>query len=285
MNWNDLQFLLAAAREKNLSAAGRRLGVNQTTVSRRLQQLQDELRVRLFDHTRQGIELTAAGEEVLRAARAVEDTMGSLDRAVAGGDARLQGPLRITTTELLATWEPDLFVSFANEHPAVELELAVSDMALNISRRDADLALRFAAKPPADLIAKKLARVDYAPYAASSLMASFGKRPLLDALPWLAWDESKGARGTATWMRAHLSQVRIACRFDSGVAMHAAVRAGMGAAILPCRYADRDDGLRRLRPPAPELGWDLWLLMHPDLRRNARVKAFADHTVRFFAQP
>jgi DNA-binding transcriptional LysR family regulator len=284
MNWNDLRYLLVATREPSLRAAGRALCVNQTTVSRRLLRLQEELRVKLFDVGAQGLTLTPAGEEVLRAAAGVDDAVTALDRAIAGGDAQLRGPLRVTTTELLAAYDAELFHSFSERYPGIELELAVSDARLNISKREADVAVRFASKPPDSLVAKHLLRVDYAAYASKKLVKKMGARARLDAFPWLGWDESKGAVGTEAWMRTHVGGARVVCRFDSALAMHAAARAGMGAALLACAYAVRDDGLVALTPPEPALAWDLWTLLHPDLRKNARVRAFAEHAVEYFAR-
>jgi DNA-binding transcriptional LysR family regulator len=280
MNWDDLRYLLTAARERNLSAAGRKLGVNQTTISRRLQHLQDDLAVRLVDHTTRGISLTPAGEEVLRAATAVDEVLTSLDRSVVGGDARLRGSLRVTVSDL-TTLDGELFASFTRAYPGIDLELAVSDRTLNITRREADVALRFASRPPEDLVARQLARVDYAAYASHELVEAVGKRAKLDRYPWLGWDESKGAKGTEAWMRANVPAARIACRFDSAVAMFAAARAGMGAALVPCGYAELEPQLRQVTPADPTLAWFLWVLVHPDLRKNARVRAFVEHVVEY----
>jgi DNA-binding transcriptional LysR family regulator len=282
MNWDDLRFFLAAARSKTLSAAARRLGVNQTTVTRRLDALEGELGVRLFDRTPEGIVATQAGAEILRVAERVEDSVVTLERQALGLDARLTGGLRVTTLDMTAHYEARLFDAFARRYPGIELELTVGNFPRNLTRRESDVAIRWTDAPPEHLVGHRVARAEYALYGASSLLDTLPARIALSDYPWLGWDQSSNARVTWAWMRENVPEANIVCRFDMALAMHAAIRAGMGVGFMPCAYGDADPGLRRLRPVEPGFGIDIWVLTHPDLRTSARVRAFLDLASAYF---
>ena len=282
MDWDHLRFFLAAARSKTLSGAAKQLGVNQTTVTRRLESLESALGVRLFDRTPAGIVATQAGADILRVAERVEDDVATLERQVLGKDARLTGELRVTTVDLIALFEAALFESFAQRYPGVDLELSVGDQPRNLTRREADVAIRWTAAPPEHLVGHRVARAEYALYGAVSLLERFPRETALYDYPWLGWDTPADARVTAAWMRQHVPQAHIVCRYDMALAMHAAVKAGMGLSFLPCAYADPDPAMKRLRAVEPGFGIDVWVLTHPDLRSSARIKAFMDHASSYF---
>ena len=283
MDWDHLRFFLAAARSETLTDAARRLGVNQTTVTRRIQSFQSDLGVRLFDRTAEGLAMTQDGERVLEAAEVMEDVVTSLDRTVLGRDARLSGRLNVTTVDMVATYDAELFERFSNRFPDIDLELSVDDGTRNLTRREADVAIRWTDNPPENLVGRRLVRAEYAPYGSVALAAANRRAASLADYPWLTWHPSKGARLTDAWMKKNVPGARVVCRFDSALAMHAAVKAGTGVALIPCAYAARDRGLRQLAPVQPELGFALWVLTHPDLRKSARVRAFLDHTTAYFA--
>lgn len=282
MNWDDLRFFLAATRSKTLSDAARRLGVNQTTVTRRLEGVESELGVRLFDRTPGGIITSQAGADILRVAERVEESVAELERQVLGRDARLTGELRVTTLDMTAFYDADLFASFAQRYPGVDLELTVGNFPRNLTRREADVAIRWTSMPPDHLVGHRVARAEYALYGALSLLEKFpADLPLAD-YPWLGWDVASDARVTAEWMRQNVPAAKVVCRYDMALAMHGAVRAGMGVSFMPCAYGDADQSLRRLRPVEPGFGMDIWILTHPDLRSSARVRAFLEHAGAYF---
>jgi DNA-binding transcriptional LysR family regulator len=282
MNWDDLRFFLAAARSKTLSGAARRLGVNQTTVTRRLEALEGELGVRLFDRTPAGIVATQAGAEILRVAEQVENNVAALERHALGLDARLTGELRVTTIDMTAFYDAALFDGFARRYPGIELELSVGDFPRNLTRREADIAIRWTSAPPEHLVGHRVARAEYALYGARSMLETLpGEVPLAD-YPWLGWDAASNARVTAAWMEQNVPEANVVCRYDMALAMHAALKAGMGVGFMPCAYGDTDPTLLRLRSLEPGFGLDIWVLTHPDLRGSARVRAFLDHASAYF---
>ena len=167
-NWDDHRYFLAIARERSLTAAGKALGVSQPTVSRRLEALEAKLKVRLFDRTRHGYELTAVGMDLFETVQQVEANLAEVDRKIYGKDQDLTGGLNITCTEILLTgylaphtWQ------FLKQNPGIEFSVSCTQSHLSLSRGDADLALRFTQHPPDTLIGRRLASSAYGVYAAS----------------------------------------------------------------------------------------------------------------------
>jgi DNA-binding transcriptional LysR family regulator len=253
------------------------LGVNHTTVSRRLSALEETVGVRLFDRRPDGYAATQAGEDVVEVARGVEEQILSLDRRVLGQDTRLCGSLRVTTVDFMAILQMAAFRSFTRRYPGIDLELSADNAPRSLTKREADVALRITNKPPEHLVGRKLLRVEFALYGARSLVEQMGAQAELAAYPWMAWDERQGARLTEQWMHKHVPDARVVCRVDSATVMISSVRDGMGLSFLACVVGDEDPGLVRLRPPEPGFGMDLWLLTHADLRHTARVRAFMEH--------
>lgn len=276
VNWDDLRFLLAVGRLGTLTKAAKKLGVNHTTVSRRLAGLEEETSLRLFERLPDGFVPTAAGEDVFRVAERMEQEVLSLDRRVIGQDARLSGPLRVTTLDSIAEKMPELFMAFTDRYPNVTLELLVGNDPLNLSRREADVAIRLSNHPPEHLIGKKVARMEFALYGAESLVERVGEDAPLTAFPFLSWELRLNARLTEAWLRDNVPDAPVVCRVDTGATMFAATRAGMGLSFLACIHGDAEPGLRRMLPVQEGFGMDLWILSHSDLRSTARVRAFID---------
>ena len=283
MNWDDLRFFLALVKAGTMAKAARELGVAQTTVARRIQALESTLRVRLLERDDSGLVPSPAGEEVLEAAQSTRHAVDQLTRRVLGLDERLSGKLRITTIDMIAVYDTALFRTFAERYPGVELELGITPTPQDLSRREADVAIRWTDSPPPYLVGRKLFRAEYALYGAQSIVDTFGDVPVTE-LPWLGWDPKSGARVTDAWMETHVPNARIAGRFDHAVALHAALLEGMGIAFVPCRYGDSFSKLRKLAPADPEFAIDLWALTHPDLRATARVRAFMTHAASYFVE-
>jgi DNA-binding transcriptional LysR family regulator len=274
MQWDDLRVLLALARAGTLTRAAKQLGVNHTTVSRRIQSLEDQVGVRLFEKLPSGYVPTAAGAEVREVAERMEEEVHRLDRSVLGRDARLAGSLKVTTVGLMAeTHAPDL-AEFRRKYPLIELELSVGYQKQSLTRREADIAIRLTNQPGEHLVGRRAGRLEFAIFAAPALIDRVGDTDDLAAYPWLTWNKASGASLTSAWMADNVADAEIACRFNDAAALRAAVRAGMGLAFLPVTVANLVDDLVQLRPPQPGFGMDIWMLTHPDLRRAARVRAF-----------
>ncbi|MDJ0945075.1 MAG: LysR substrate-binding domain-containing protein [Kiloniellales bacterium] len=188
--------------------------------------------------------------------------------------------MRVTTTDTLIELLTPLLVDFRGEHPGITLELATSNDFFTLTRRDADVAIRPAVSAPEELVARRIAGIAFAPFAAPAYLESRGAREAeaeeLEALDWLGPDDSLAHLGLARWLRARVPAERIVFRASSLLALREAARAGLGVAPLPCYLAATAPELRRVAPPLPEMASALWLITHPDLRRSARVRAFLD---------
>ncbi|MRX51351.1 LysR family transcriptional regulator [Paracoccus sp. S-4012] len=278
-NWDDLRLFLAVARAGTLSGAAREIGVNHSTVFRRIGAFEEALGVRLFDRLPNGYALTAAGEAMQESALRVEAEIAALDRRVTGQDLRLSGVVRITTVDMLAQGLlPRHLLAFLRAYPGIEVELTVGNATLNLTRREADVALRVGNQPPETLVGRRVGRLAFAVYGAAAAEAT---APLTEQ-PWIGFDAEHAPLVRA--FSEFLPGVRPAFRVNSVAAAIAAARAGIGLATLPCGIADLDPGLTRVAPLPESFTLDLWLLTHEDLRRTARIRAFLDFMAEALAQ-
>lgn len=283
-DWNDLRSFLAIARNGSLQGAARTLGVNHSTVFRRLNALEARLGVRLFERSPRGYVLTGAGEQMLASAERVEDEIIGLERRLFGGDVQLSGLLRVTTTDTLVhgLLGPHLR-DFREAYPAIELELVTGNAFFDLSKREADVALRPSRHPGDLMVGRKLAEIAVALYGAQDYLAA-RKRPSsntdLDGHALITGDASLGHLAATRWLAVRTPFAATVLRCNSWLSQFTAARAGLGLAALPCFLADAAPELIRILPPEPALAGELWLVTHPDLRRTARVRAFMDTLAR-----
>ncbi|MEM6295991.1 MAG: LysR family transcriptional regulator [Myxococcota bacterium] len=280
MNWDDLRVLLAIVRAPTLTEAAKSLGVTQTTVTRRLAALEEQLGLRLVSRTSHGVVVTEQGREVAAAAADMEARVCGLERALLGRDDAMQGRLRVTTIDMVAHYDAALFASFRARYPDVELEVTAGVDSHDLARDEADVAIRWTNNPTEALVGRRIGPASYALYGSQELVARIGVDALLDTFPWVAWMRSFDTVVTASWMRERIPQDRVVARFNCALPLHAAIRAGVGIGFMPCQYAG--DDLVCLRPTEPGLDYDVWLLVHPEARDAARVRAFLDHVVAYY---
>jgi DNA-binding transcriptional LysR family regulator len=274
LDWNDLRTVLAVARAGSLAGAARALELRHSTVFRRIEQAEARLGTRLFERARSGWAPNAQGEAVARAAAEMESAALGAERAISGADARLEGTIRIATSEMLAAYLLlPLLRRFLIEHPGIEIECDVSNRNVDLTRREADMALRATLQPPETLVGRRIAVMRYAVFASKAVLGRRRGAPVLAELPWVGFDERISHFRIAKWFAEALPQVRPQVRLDSMSALMKAAAAGIGAALLPTFAASQEAALVRVTTPieGPEMG--LWLLNHPDVRGNARVRA------------
>ena len=278
MDWDDCQYFLAVAAEGSVSAAARRMGQSHSTVIRRLDKLEGALDVRLFERFQSGYVLTATGEELLALLGPIDEGMQDVARKISGRNAALQGSIRVTTTDtLLDSLVLPAVGAFRLAYPGIRIQLMVDNRFVNLSRRDADVAIRPSNAPPDNLLGRRAGRLRTAPYAAQRYLSRRTETDGgWDSHDWVAPDESLGHLRQAAWLRQHVPAERQVISVDSLLGMVGAVEAGMGAGMLLCLLADARAGLTRLAPPDPALDTDVWILSHPDLRRVKRIRAFTD---------
>ncbi len=281
-NWDDLRMFLAVARTGSLSGAARRLGVNHSTVFRRIAGFEAAIGVRLFERLPTGYALTPAGVDTLGTAERVEADIAALDRTVTGQDLRLSGIVRITATDFLAFWLlPDHLARFRTTYRGIEIELVVGNEALNLSRRETDIALRIGNTPPETLVGRRVGRLTFAIYAAPAYHAA---KPhiVLDQHDWIGLDEAHAA--LARRFEEFLPGVRPAIRSNSVACTVRLAKAGLGLAVLPRAIAERTADLIRVAEVPETFSLDLWLLTHEDLRHTARIRAVLDFLATSLAE-
>ena len=270
-DWDDLRLFLAVARAGSLSGAAKLLGVTHSTVFRRIGAFEERLGVRLFDRLPSGYALTAAGEEMRDSVLRIEEEISALALKVTGQDQRPGGTIRLTATDMLAVGVlPRHVAAFRAQWPGIEIEVVVADSVLDLTRREADIALRVGNPAQDTLVGRRVGRLGFAVYAA----AGQGGPPDPADADWIGYGKAHGplSRNLARWWPG----MRQVYRTNSITAAQAAARAGIGLAALPCVLADPDPGLLRVAPFPEDFALDLWLLTHEDLRNTARIRIFLD---------
>jgi DNA-binding transcriptional LysR family regulator len=283
MDWDDLHLVLAVFREGTLSGAARRLGVTHSTVFRRLGAIEDKIGARLFERFRDGYAPTPAGETAAASAVRLEDEVLTLERKLSGQDLRPFGTVRIATTDTLGAILMRHLPAMRALHPEIRLEIAISNAMANLTRREAEIAIRPTPEPPEILVGRRVADIAHAIYGSQAYL-SHRKEKDLSVHDWIGLDDSLASTVIARWMHENLRAVNFACSVNALPALRDAALAGLGLAVLPCYAGDVAPGLRRLTPKVlPELRSALWLLTHADLKRTARIRAVMDFLAKAFA--
>jgi len=269
MTWDDVAVFVAVAREGSLSEAGRRLGIDHSTVYRRLNRLEEALGVPLFHRDSGRYRLSEAGRAARCHAEQAEGSLVAFARTVAGHDDRLEGSVRLTAPEALLGLLAPVLGRFRHDQPAIDLQMALSDRFLDLSRQEADVAVRPTPSPPEDLVGRRVATVAWATYAPVS-----GDAPA--QLPWAVFGDEMSRLAAARWCAAQHRDEPVLLTVNSVPAMAQVIGTAGCRGLLPCFVGDPDPHLMRLRGPIEEAGSALWLLVHPDLRGAARVRALLD---------
>jgi len=283
-DWDDLRYFLATAREGSLTRAAQMLGVNHSTVSRRISAFEDKLGARLFDRSVSGFVVTQAGQEMMQTAMRIEKEITLLDRQMLSRDMTMTGRLRIATpAALIATFLMPHIASFSLKYPSVEIDIQSSDTLINLHNHEADIAIRSIKNPSESLMGRRLTPVAKAIYASSSYLERHGccARSIRDGIQH-RWVQSKSNNDVPAWVLKHFPSAQIGCRVNTLLARIQAVKHGIGIGELHCRFGDSDPELHRIYPFETVLDTDFWVLYHPDLRHTARVRAFTSHIAEAF---
>jgi DNA-binding transcriptional LysR family regulator len=272
-SWDDFRFVKAVADGHGLNRAADALGIDHSTAFRRLGAIEKALDVRLFDRHRTGYVPTAAGLAMVDTAARIDADIHTFSRRIVGQSDQVAGDLRVTApTGFLGDLLMPILADFRRKYPAVRLDLILAAETLNLSRRDADVALRASRGPDENLVGRRLAAASWAIYGRAD--RSYGDLAQED---WIGLGDGVASGLFARFLRRYTTPDRIVLRLNAVTALREAVLAGIGIAPLLCFEADSDPRLKRLGGLEPDLRADLWLLTHPDLHRAARVRAFMDH--------
>jgi DNA-binding transcriptional LysR family regulator len=285
IDWNDLKYFLATARHGGLSGAAAALNSSASTVSRHVAALEQSLGATLFLRHQTGYMLTDDGSELYARTEQVEQAIMATERSAAQAAQRqITGQVRLATTEMLAQHliAPHL-AQFHARHPQLQLEVHVAMTRANLTRREADLALRLVApqedEGASDYVASRIGMLHYGLYAAAGTLDPAPDRAQADAwrsLAHVGWDEASSGLPTAKWLASAFAgkSARFCC--NSMQTQYAAVRAGLGIGLLPCFVAARDALLQRIPVSMALPANELWLVYHRDLKASQRVIALRD---------
>jgi len=268
-----VQIFLAVGRAGTLTAAAEQLQMNHSTVYRRINGLETNLRVRLFDRSAGRYQLTEAGEAAYPHAQHIEAEMLSLLRAVEGQDDKPSGDLTLTAPEATLRMLTPHLATFREQYERINLHVRFSDRYFDLSRKEADIALRPTTTPPEDMFGRKIADLAWTVYAPADITLSEAQN-----LPWGVYGQPLSTRLMASrWRRQNTGQQPVLLSVNSVPAMVITICTARCRGMLPCFVGDTDPNIQRLRPPIAEASSALWLLVHPDLRTTTRIRAMLDH--------
>jgi len=284
LEWGDVRLFLALCRARSLGDAARGLGIDISTVSRRLAALEDNLTVTLFDRSRSGITATEAAERLLPVAEEIEHGMlrfageaESLERDVSGW-VRLACP-----TDAAEVLVVPLLPSLLARHPGLHLDLLAGEKLVDVNRRDADLALRTARPEAGDLVVTKLLTITWRPAALPATVTALGRIKRWSDVPWIGCAEAFRHTTPGRWFQSELEGIEPVVRSPNLRVQIAAVEAGLGVALVPDRSLEHY-GLAALNlaPKLRKCSWPedtVYLVTHRSLRRIPRVAAVWDHFI------
>jgi len=273
LSWDDLRIIKTLSACGNRAATAKKLGINVSTVSRRVGQVEKTLGVALFDHRKAGYLLTAEGAELRALAERVELDIVSVTRRVSRAGQGPLGKLRITTSDsLLLYFLTPIIANFKALNEGISIEVLVGNETLSLARDESDIAVRATRKPAESLVGRKLANIAWAPY--GSVKHAAPANPFAEGQEWVSYSAALCGLKATTYVECRVAPEAIAYRTDSVAAASAAIAAGLGFGFLPCMLGDITPGLVRVGSVVPELQDELWLLTHQDIRKSWRVKAF-----------
>jgi DNA-binding transcriptional LysR family regulator len=275
-DWDGLRIFLALCRARTLAAAARKLGIDETTVARRLARLEKQMGASLLERASSGLVLTNAGEAVRSAAEEMEAAALAAERRALGTDQQLSGRVRVTAPEILGNYFvlPALQAVHAL-HPGIAIELISTIARLDVTRREADIAIRTVRPTEPALIARKLGRMSVAPYVRRGR-----RRPS----PLAAVSYIEGVRLPLRNVEERISSGGVSLRTNNIRTVLEAVRLGWGAGDLPCFLGDATSELERAFPTEKPEWLDIWLIVHADVRRSTRVRILVDELTRAFKE-
>ena len=266
LHWDDLRMFQTLARAGTVRRAAQALDVHASTVTRRLDQFERQLDVKLFHRNPGGLKITDAGRDTLARVENIAGQIAELRRAVAGSDQRLAGRIAVSVPTVVAGVALPAIATLSRTHPGMEIEfVSPSSARPDIGRGEADCALMITDDPPQHLIGRRVGELAFAVYGTHAILEARN----IGAAGWIEFTELH-----MDFRRDAFARAPIRTRCTDVSMQHAALRHGMGLGPLPCVLGDSDSALIRIEPPHPAIAREIWLLAHPDLRSATRIREF-----------
>lgn len=284
-DWTLLQLFVIASELGSLTQAAERLAISQPTASRGIRRLETELGIALFLRHSRGLRLTAEGVQLFEKLRGVSDDVGNILRQARGLTHSLEGSVRLSVNEPVAVHVlGPCYAALREKYPQIALEIAVDNRIANLSRRDADIAVRMLRPKQMGLVVKRAGQVELGLYAHKRYLKKHGTPQSFEASPAHTWI---GMDADPSWPKAlrtlGLKHEHFSFRTDSLLAQVAAVESGVGIGGMHCRIARKNPALVRVLEELPLPPLELWLVMHEDVRRNPAVHAVFDQVFDYLA--
>jgi len=294
-NWDDAQYVLALSRAGTIRAAAKSLGVNHTTVSRRISALEKQLSAHLFELTPSGYVMTVSGKIICKAAEEMEDLLLGSHRRIEGADKELAGEVHIHMPDIFDDWVCERIAPFLQQHPKLKVQLSSELSIANLAKREADIALRFTESPPEDMVGQIVCRLPAAVYAGKDFeidaieditnVALLEEHPSsypYSDYPWIRWASDYSDSSVERWATKLSGKSSAKVKVTTYQTLTKLIRNGVGIGFLSPWFADDDPGLKRITPIIEAAAMEVWVLTHPDLRGVRRVKALKDLIVGIF---
>ncbi|HET9959685.1 MAG TPA: LysR family transcriptional regulator [Polyangiaceae bacterium] len=276
LSWDDLRVFVALSAGGSTRRAARELGIDATTVGRRLKALEDTLGSKLFERQPEGMRLTSAGKEVARLATELRERVQSLQQRFTGLDQRISGTVRVTAAEIMGPLVCEALREIGERYPELCIELSVTDAMLNVQHDTAELALRVAEAVPEGLIGRRIAQSAVGIYASRDYVQRWGEDLRSARHTWLEWPKALQHKPAFKWVEERFPERHVVLRAKSANTVLQATRAGLGVAPLACTQAFDDPRLVMLKRLPTTCSTPVWLLVHPDSRDSARVRVVMD---------
>jgi molybdate transport repressor ModE-like protein len=284
LDWADLGVMLAIARGGTFRAAAKALKVSHSTILRRLDALEGSLGTRLVERRSSGrFALTGAGQEAIEIAQQLEELVTGMQRRLDGRDLELKGQVHVT---MPATFMPLIareLARFSEKYPRIEVTIGAGFNYVDLSQREADVALRVVDRPSPELIGRKIANVRVGIYGSREYLASQSDRLPLEKHAFIGWPSSLSSLAFARWMQKNVGRAPTRCRITQDWQLKEAVDANLGLAVLPCVLGDLQPHWRCIGH-VDEISGPLWILTHRDLRSTARMRVFRDFITEVLTQ-
>ena len=283
-DWNDLKHLLAVARHGSTLAAGRALGVDQSTVQRRLVELERRIGLPLVRRQPSGYQLTELGHSLLPQVEVVEQSVLELQRQIARAAGDLTGVVRVTCPEPIVyrITQTGFLDRWRTEYPALQVQFVMSDRYVDLGKGEADVALRSGDTDDGDLVGRKLGDSIWAVYASHAYIERHGRPERLTDLAshaLVGFDETMARHRLSTWLAQVAPGVPLVARANSVLGLISSAKAGVGVAAMPVSLGDAEAELVQVIGPVDELTRNWRLLTTSELRRTPRVAAFFEFVV------
>ncbi len=278
LDWDDIRHFLEVVRSGSATQAAIRLGINHTTVYRRISALEEQLGKNLFERSNNGWVLTPVGERIVAFAESMAEDANNIERQILADSHELSGLLRVTAADhCVDQLMMPAIRKFIQRYPEINLEMVATADEVDLAAREADVALRGTDDPPPNLVGKRITQIGFAVYGTQALKEYSAENPDADDLPCITWVGDGHTR--PAWIEKSFPNTRRIYRATSFHVMKSMAREGIGIAQLACVLGDPDPLLHRLPARHVEPGPGLWVLSHVDLRTTARVRIFRDFLV------